>query len=492
MLAYYKKVGDVRAYSSQEIEFSRMGVGFEKLDREVFDPNKAYDKVAALGVKWVRLQSGWQRTEKVPGKYDFRWLDEVVDNLLQRKLVPWVCLCYGNCLYDEEAAQRFGGVGCPPTKTPEQKQAWHDYVVATVRHFEGRVDWWEIWNEPDCYYSWRNKCSAKEYAPFAIDTAKAIREGSAQAKIIGGAFCSPRVEFTKPCLDLGMGDYCDAISFHIYSSNEADHWENVSNMKRILKRYNPNLKLIQGESGCQSRCDGSGALAGQAWTEEKQAKSLARHQVSYLAQDVMFSSYFSTMDMIEALNGRVGDKASYMDYGYFGVLGADFDENGISTGEYTPKPSYRALQVISSLFRGEFTVEELIAISNPRGYLHNNRYADGECYLSELSHYSFRRANGAAAFVYWKPTSLLRESFESMTSLAFMGVPAGIPKLIDLVDGSVYEINEKDVVYNHDDGWKECNEPYLPPKMDGTDSILIKNLPVLDRPIMLDFGGFGD
>ena len=34
------------------------------------------------------------------------------------------------------------------------------------------------------------------------------------------------------------------------------------------------------------------------------------------------------MDMIEALGGKVGDVNSYLDYGYFGVLGAEFDENG--------------------------------------------------------------------------------------------------------------------------------------------------------------------
>ena len=45
------------------------GIGMEKLDRDAFDPNGIYDKVAALGVRWVRLQSGWAKTEKEKGKY---------------------------------------------------------------------------------------------------------------------------------------------------------------------------------------------------------------------------------------------------------------------------------------------------------------------------------------------------------------------------------------------------------------------------------------
>ena len=53
-----KKIGDVKAFASKDVKFSRVGIGFEKLDRDVFDPENAYDPVAALGVKWVRIQSG--------------------------------------------------------------------------------------------------------------------------------------------------------------------------------------------------------------------------------------------------------------------------------------------------------------------------------------------------------------------------------------------------------------------------------------------------
>ena len=55
MISWLKKIGRVKAFSADEVEFSRVGIGFEKLDRAVFDPEKAYDKVAALGVKWGNI-----------------------------------------------------------------------------------------------------------------------------------------------------------------------------------------------------------------------------------------------------------------------------------------------------------------------------------------------------------------------------------------------------------------------------------------------------
>ena len=68
---------DTRAGGRSEF----LGLGFEKLDRDVFDPEKAYPFLPATGVSWIRLQSGWQRTEREKGVYDFAWLDAIVDTM---------------------------------------------------------------------------------------------------------------------------------------------------------------------------------------------------------------------------------------------------------------------------------------------------------------------------------------------------------------------------------------------------------------------------
>ena len=60
-----KKIGALRPTPASEISESRLGIGFEKLDRAVFEPERAYDKLGGIGIKWVRIQSGWARTEKV-------------------------------------------------------------------------------------------------------------------------------------------------------------------------------------------------------------------------------------------------------------------------------------------------------------------------------------------------------------------------------------------------------------------------------------------
>lgn len=467
-MAYITPIGKIIPKRSLDIKSSRLGIGFEKLDRDVFDPEKAYDKLALVGVKWVRLQSGWQRTEREKGVYNFAWLDRVVDELIARGMRPWICLCYGNDLYTESAKQVFGAVGCPPIFTDEEKTAWANYVRATVRHFAGRVTHYEIWNEPDGKWCWKHGVSAEEYGRFAHDTAKAIREVSDDAFIIGGSVCMIwDLSYMDTALSAGMAGSVDAVTFHEYTADETALYTHVPALEALIHLHDPKIRLIQGESGSQSRSDGCGALAGGAWTPERQAKQCLRHAVADLSTDVLFSSYFSCMDMIEALNGKVGDKTSYLDYGYFGILGADFDENGFSSGEYSPKPSYYAYQNLCSVFAEDPEPCDLpiVRVIRPSASLLGNDYAD------TLSLHGFRKPGGSFALAYWAPTPLLTTTIETTVSFRAAGLPEKM-SLVDLIDGTIYDIS--DFVEKTGSG------------------IIIKNIPAKDYPMLLTFGDFID
>ncbi len=470
MSSIFKKIGNVPPVHSREVKNSTWGLGFEKLDRDVFDPEKAYDRVGELGVKWVRIQSGWARTETAKGVYLFDWLDSIVDNLCKQGVIPWMCLCYGNGIYDEAAAKVFGAVGCPPIHTEEQKKAWHDYVVATVAHYKGRVSRFEIWNEPDGTWCWKHGVNGTEYGEFTKATAAAIREGNPAAEIIGGVLCCYHYDWLADVFETGAAECLDFVSYHGYTPNENSLAKQQEALRAFCHRYNPALKFIQGETGTQSREGGAGALREGAWTQEKQAKFLARQLLGHLAAGVEINSYFSCLDMIEALNGTVGDLGSYLDYGYFGVLGAEFDATGRATGEYTPKLSYRTLQVLSSIFREEFSVKALpvmfkTGLYSPR-FMRNDD--TGEAVLS----YGFRKANGSSGFVYWHPAELLTTTgYEATVTLDVAGVE-GEPMLIDLLNGNIYSLPKESV-----EPIRENYRRFL-------------HLPIRDYPMLLAFGDF--
>lgn len=324
-------------------------------------------------------------------------------------------------------------------KSEEAKKGWADYITALAAHMKGRISYYEVWNEPDGEWCWKHGPNGKEYGQFVVDTSVALKKGDSSAKVIGGAICMAKpLDFAYDAFSVGMGEHIDAISFHEYVIDETVVFRHVKALRGLCNRFNPNIEIIQGESGSQSRSDGRGAMRKGAWTPHKQAKQLLRHLMADLMTEVKFTSYFSCMDMIEALNGTVGDLVSYLDYGYFGVLGADFDAQGRSVGNYTPKPSYYALQTISAIFSEDVQKADLPIIRWPEV---SDRLFGFDCDDPSIVEGGFKCENGSAAFVYWNSTNLMTTDFESTVTFYTAGLPDKI-RLVDLMDGTVYELPE--------------------------------------------------
>lgn len=236
------EVGRVEPRRSDAVPCSRLGLGMEKLDRDAFDPHQVYDKVAALGVKWIRLQSGWQKTERAEGVYDFSWLDEQVDALRSRGLIPWLCLCYGNALYDDLAGEYLGAVGCPPIRTERALRAWLAYVEKTVAHFAGRIGYYEIWNEPEGSCTWRPAGDPAEYAAFCVQTGKVIKATDPRAKVVTGSHYQDSMAVLNAELANGIMEIADAISYHSYHYDEAVSMRRVRAFKALTRAYGRELE----------------------------------------------------------------------------------------------------------------------------------------------------------------------------------------------------------------------------------------------------------
>jgi len=466
-------------FSADQISQSRLGIGFEKLDRDAFDPEKAYGYLSRIGVKKVRIQSGWMRTEKEKGVYDFAWLDEIVDRLVSLGMEPWLCLSYGNPLYTEMAKPFFGAVGCPPIATEEEMEGWLAYVAATATHYQGKIRLYEIWNEPDGWWSWKHSVSdtkegmdlvrnAREYGIFATRTVQRIKTIDAKARVAVGSVAHPsqNLYYIDDILSTGLYRYADAVTYHIYSPFDGDRRALTEAIRATVDLHDPSITIIQGEAGAQTRSDGNGAMKGFAWTEEKQTKYLLRTLLCDLWCGVEFTSYFSTMDMLEGLHGKVDNKASYMDFGYFGVIRAAFDENGKATGEYSPKPSYYALQNLASLARESFVRYD---IPYTRQYLPSRRINGVDCTDDTVKVYGFRLFDGTVAMAYFNGVNLLTATYEGTVSFSVSGQKTEHLRLLDPSNGNVYRLPESMT------------------EKQGKNSILLKNLPLTDSPLILLF-----
>lgn len=462
------KTGRVKAKNASEIKESRFGLGMEKLDRDAFDPNKVYDKVAALGVKWIRLQSGWQKTEQQKGVYDFSWLDDQVDNLLKRGLKPWLCLCYGNKLYDDLARQYLGAVGCAPIRSEEAYNAWLEYCKQTVLHFMGRIKYYEIWNEPEGEWGWKHGVNHQEYAEFAIRTGRVVKENDPKAKVITGSHYDRSLYPLYTEFENGMAEVSDAITIHAYGYDETYTPHRVKAMRAVCNIYKEGIEIIQGESGSQSKSGGAGALYWIATNERMQAKQLVRHLMADIIAGVKFSSVFSCVDLAENLKATSGQVINT--YGWFGVLRAEFDKNtGMAIGEYEEKPSYYCLQNLCSVFDENVEVCDLPVLLTPHP---SSRINDVDCNDSTIVLGGLKKANGAKAFVYWNSINMFTtKEWESTISFQTVGLKGKI-RLIDPMDGNIYKIPEN-MLNQGEDGF--CR---------------FVNAPIKDYPLIITFGDF--
>lgn len=327
----------LRSRSSQQISGSHLSVGFETLDRKMFDPERTYNDLAQLGVKWARCQTGWARTEQQAGQFDFAWLDSVVDRLLSIDIQPWFNLGYGNPLCSP-GADRYA-VGWAPVFSSEAKTAWLRYVDRLSQHFSSRVRHWEIWNEPNNKTFWRPQApSADDYVTMVARTAHTLRRNVPGAVIIGGAFAGIPMDYIEQCLAAGLADHIDKISFHPYRARPEENFaDDYRALRGLVDKFRPGLSLWQGEDGALSTAIGTGALSNLQWTEEGQAKWLLRRILTDLGLGIELTSYFHTVDLQK------------YDWGG-GPTGATNSKGLLRGGSYTRKPSFNAYQNLCALF----------------------------------------------------------------------------------------------------------------------------------------------
>lgn len=258
----FKSLGKLLNRKSTEIESSRLSIGFETLDRDMWDVEQAWPVLDDLGVKWARVQTGWAKTEHPSrvgerggkGIYNFAWLDEIVDKLLERGVQPWLSVSYGNPLYTPGASP--DGVGYVPIYTEVERLGWEAYVKALSKHYRDRVTHFEIWNEPDAGF-FKPKPDPALYVDLVKLTVGAIKSEFPEAKIIGGAFGVAMhpggLEFTEKCFECGFADYIDIITYHGYKYMPEQHAaQEFPAYRFLLDKYKPELEYWQGETGCPS------------------------------------------------------------------------------------------------------------------------------------------------------------------------------------------------------------------------------------------------
>ena len=202
---------------------------------------RATARLQELGLHWARNEITWAMIERERGIYDFTETDRVVKLLRDSGYEILGMLCYRNRHYPDDGA--------------EMREGFARYAEATARRYRGRVDHWEIWNEPNLRDYWQG--SMEEYAELLRLAAAAVRRGNPEARISIGGTSGIDVPYITALLTLGAADWVDAIAVHPYTfgwnPESTELYQQLRALEAMLDEQEASMPIWITEIGFESQ-----------------------------------------------------------------------------------------------------------------------------------------------------------------------------------------------------------------------------------------------
>lgn len=242
---------EARCYDNSSF-FTEAGIPFARLHDSAF--YSLYGGEHTVDV--LNIFHNWDADVDDPDAYDFDLTDEYLQSILRTGTQVFYRL--GSKIEHESKKYQ--------TKVPKDYLKWARICEHIIRHVnEGwanghhmNIQYWEIWNEPDC----RNKdgsnpCwqgTAEQFNDFFYVVLKHLKTNFPDLKIGGPSFCFPgnRFDGMARLLDhISQGQEklpLDFFSFHIYSGNPNIFPPTIEGIRKLVTEHGyPEAELILNE-----------------------------------------------------------------------------------------------------------------------------------------------------------------------------------------------------------------------------------------------------
>lgn len=421
---------------------------FCTLDEDYINGNKM---LRQSGSGYVRDEVRWHYVEKEKGVYNVdEYYENRVNEVVKNGNKSLLILCFGNKLYEKNEGE--ADIVIPPMPvTKEGIAAYARYCGFVAEHFKGRVDAFEIWNEPETpLFGGGIEKTGTQYAEIVKAAYTAIKNANPNALVVAGATSTlagtGTVRFMKEFLSVeNIGNYFDVLSFHPYVSfldgkyysDEApniyynynynyDFKTQLSMAEGYLKDNNMDKPIWLTEFGTSTYESEKG------YTERQQAINLARTAVMAKSRNSVEKIFF--YNFIEKGSDKT-DKESM-----FGVV----------TQNMNPKPAYIAISNLNYQLNGaDFVKADAKEDNTERKY----------------SYYQFRNEDeNKDVFVFWtnkNKNSSARLNIEKKSGKTSLTASSdAIPKLTINLDSDSYA-EFYDIYGNKLTNWDYGKDYYL-------------------------------
>ena len=173
------------------------------------------------GFNWVKQRFEWRNIE-AKNKGDFEWNepDRIVDAISKSGLKIIARL-------DDQPKWASSTIQWPGNGPPDKPKDWTDFVSALAGRYKGRIQAYEIWNEPNLDREWGGKKpNADEYAAMLKASYSAIKAADPQALVISAGLsptttnddhAMPETLFLQKMYGEGAASSFDVLGVHAQS-----------------------------------------------------------------------------------------------------------------------------------------------------------------------------------------------------------------------------------------------------------------------------------
>lgn len=172
--------------------------------------------VEDAGFRWVKQEFPWREIEPAEkGAFDWSRTDRIMNQIDAHGLKVIVRL---------GVQPQWAGGGFPEVGPPNNLQDFADYVAAVATRYKGRIDAYQIWNEPNLAREWGNRPpNAAEYTEMlkisyetikAIDPYPIVISAGLAPTTRNDDVARPDTYYIQEMYDAGAKPYFDALGAH--------------------------------------------------------------------------------------------------------------------------------------------------------------------------------------------------------------------------------------------------------------------------------------
>jgi hypothetical protein len=165
------------------------------------------------GHKWVRMFFDWSQAERVgDDQYDLAFINGI-DARIKALRAHGVRIVM---------TVQTPPAWAPSINTDAGAAKYAEFMGWLANHFKGKVDTWELWNEPNDQFFWPEGPKADRYAAMLKRTYPAIKAGDPSATVIVGGLVGNDFHFVQALYDHGAGSDFDGVGVHTDTSCRID------------------------------------------------------------------------------------------------------------------------------------------------------------------------------------------------------------------------------------------------------------------------------